>query len=78
MNTGRVKGLEKKIDSKNELWLVALKTHVHLTSSNIQTLHGQHPVIVACIIEPVLHYCILGKLLQDFHSLTLKASLVKC
>lgn len=48
------------------------------TSSDVQTLHRQHPVIVPCIVKSVLHHCIVGKLLQDFHSFILSACLVKC
>lgn len=51
---------------------------VDLTSGDVHTLHGQHPVIVACIVEPVLHHCIVGKLLQDFNGLVLSPGLVEC
>lgn len=49
-----------------------------LTSSDVQTLHRQHPVIVPCIVEPVLHHCIVGKLLEDFNGFVLSPCLVKC
>lgn len=49
-----------------------------LTSGNVQTLHRQHPIIVPCIVEPVFHHCIVGQLLQDFHSFVLSPCLMKC
>lgn len=57
---------------------VSQKAKVYLTSSNVQALHGKHPVIVPCVIEPVLHHCIVGKLLQDLHSFILAPGLMKC
>lgn len=47
------------------------------TSSDVQALHGQHPVVVGGVIEATLHHRIVGQLLQDFHGLILPPSLVK-
>lgn len=48
-----------------------------LTSGDVQALHGQHPVVVARIVEPVLHHGIVGKLLQDFDGFVLPPGFVE-
>lgn len=48
-----------------------------ITSGDVQALHGQHPVVVARVVEPVLHHSILGELLQDFDGFVLPSGFVE-
>lgn len=48
-----------------------------LTSGDVQTLHRQHPVVVAGVTEAVLHHGVVGELFGDFHGVVLSPGLVK-